>query len=472
MNNIYLTDSEWRYRLINEVIADYMFVIDVEHDGSLKLNWVSENLLVNTGRSLSETITPDTWKSIIHPDDLGLFYGFISQMLTGTEKGELECRSFHQEGHIRWISIFARHRKDPDGRLTHLIGAVRDITERKLIEERLLRSEQKYRKLHSSITDAFVSVNMKGELLEFNEAYMNMLGYSETELQNLTYLDLTPSKWHAEESRIVEEEIIPKGSSGVYEKEYIRKGGTILPVEIRTFLIRDDEGNPAAMWAIVRDISERKLNNEKLKTALEEKDTLLREIHHRVKNNLQTVMTLIDLRSSDISDTNSLRIFSEIKEQIRTISIIYHELFQHERLSRVEMQAYLSLLVSHLVKTFHNGYKVQVDVDCGDEVLDAEWAMPCGLIVNELVTNALKHAFPVEFTNKALIKVRLWRENEFYVLQVSDNGTGFAPIMLEQSTSSIGLQLVSLWAKKQMNGSLDIASKNGACFTIRFSRVT
>jgi PAS domain S-box-containing protein len=163
-------------------------------------------------------------------------------------------------------------------------GFVRDITERKRAEatlheahdelERrvqnrtaelqtanaaLRESEGKYRRLHESMTDAYASVDMTGRIIEFNPAYQTLLGYTAEELRQKTYVDLTPQKWHAFEARVVAEQILPRGYSEVYEKEYCRKDGTIFPVELRTFLIRDANGQPAAMWAIVRDITERKL---------------------------------------------------------------------------------------------------------------------------------------------------------------------------------------------------------------------
>jgi PAS domain S-box-containing protein len=122
----------------------------------------------------------------------------------------------------------------------------------------LRESETKYRRLYESMADAFVVVDMQGGIQEFNPAYEAMLGYSKEELGALTYTDLTPEKWHAMEARIVAEQIIPHGSSGVYEKEYRRKDGTVFPVELRTILMRDGAGRPAAMWAIIRDVSARK----------------------------------------------------------------------------------------------------------------------------------------------------------------------------------------------------------------------
>lgn len=132
------------------------------------------------------------------------------------------------------------------------------LVEQKGIDEKLRVSDQRYRALYQSMRDAFVLVDMKGRIRECNAAFQSMLGLSDEELRQQTYEDLTPSRWHEFEKRIVKEQILPFGFSDVYEKEYKRKNGSIIPVELRTFLIVDDEGKPESMWAIVRDISERK----------------------------------------------------------------------------------------------------------------------------------------------------------------------------------------------------------------------
>ncbi len=131
-------------------------------------------------------------------------------------------------------------------------------------EKSLLESEARYRRLHESIRDAYVVVDMSGRILEFNQTYREMLGYSAEDLQRTACVELTPEKWHEFEARIIEEQVIPHGYSQVYEKEYIRKDGTVFPVEFKAFLLRDKNGQPEAMWAIVRDITERKRAEEEL----------------------------------------------------------------------------------------------------------------------------------------------------------------------------------------------------------------
>ena len=144
------------------------------------------------------------------------------------------------------------------------ITQVRDITERKQAELALAGSELRYRRLHESMREAFVSVDMASRIQEFNAVYQQLLGYSEAELRDLTYLDITPEPWHAFETGIVRDQVLTQGHSEVYLKEYRKKDGAVFPVELRTFLIRDDSGQPKLMWAIVRDITERKLAEEAL----------------------------------------------------------------------------------------------------------------------------------------------------------------------------------------------------------------
>jgi PAS domain S-box-containing protein len=338
----YLKDTDWRYRLISEVIADYIFVVDVDPDKKIKLSWASGNMVLLTGRTIGEAVTPEIWEQIIHPDDLSLFHDFIGKMLTTSEKGELECRSFHKDGHARWIRMFARQKKGPDGKLTNIVGAVREITKQKQLEE-------------------------------------------------------------------------------------------------------------------------------KLRAANDEKETLLREVHHRVKNNLQTVMTLIQMRAPEVNDATSLNVLSQLQEQIRTISVIHNELFQSNTFSRVSMQPYIELLTRYLLKTFSNRSHVKIDVDCDDIVLEAKWAMPCGLIVNELTTNSLKYAFPPGFKEKPVIGINFRNDGTNCILRVCDNGVGLPHALDTQNPTTIGLQLVNIWVKQQMKGTLDVNHSKNTVFTIKFS---
>ena len=153
-----------------------------------------------------------------------------------------------------------------------------NIFARRRAEGALRESETKYRLLHETMTDAFARVDMAGRIQEANHVYQSMLGYSEEELRRLTYIDLTPEKWHALEASIIEEQVLGQGHSRVYEKEYRKKDGMIFPVELRTFLLRDDLGQTVGMWAIVRDITERKRAEEALRKSEREYRSVIENI--------------------------------------------------------------------------------------------------------------------------------------------------------------------------------------------------
>jgi PAS domain S-box-containing protein len=174
-----------------------------------------------------------------------------------------------------------------------------NITERRQVEiqkEKALKaletSEKKYRKLHESLMDGFVYVNMQGFIIDSNEFYQRMVGYSSEELVNLKYRDLTPEKWHAYEQKIVEDQILQRGYSDVYEKEYLCKSGNIIPIELRTFLIKDDEGNYEGMWAIVRDISERKQVENDLLLSKQHSEVLLRTLQGIINSTDDLIFSL------------------------------------------------------------------------------------------------------------------------------------------------------------------------------------
>ncbi|MDD2720811.1 MAG: PAS domain S-box protein [Gallionella sp.] len=150
-----------------------------------------------------------------------------------------------------------------------------EMAEREKLEAERKESESRFRRLHESLRDAFVQVGMDGSLQFWNPAYRDMLGYTDDELGKLTYVELTPAKWHAMEARIIAEQVLLHDQSEVYEKEYRRKDGSLISIELKTFLLRDKQGQPDGMWAIVRDISERKRTEQELRESEENQRTLI-----------------------------------------------------------------------------------------------------------------------------------------------------------------------------------------------------
>jgi PAS domain S-box-containing protein len=190
---------------------------------------------------------------------------YVGQIESEGVVRNFECQHWRKDGTKIWVSLNSRRVCGPDGQTLYYSGFIEDITERKRAEEALQEVELEYRRLYESMMDAFVKVDMSGRIQEFNSVYQTMLGYSAEELRQRTYRDLTPEKWHDMEREILEGQVLPLGYSEVYEKEYRKKDGTVFPVELRTFLLKDAAGGNSGMWAIVRDISERKRAQEALR---------------------------------------------------------------------------------------------------------------------------------------------------------------------------------------------------------------
>ena len=246
-------ESEERYQDLVANASDLVFIL--APDGA----FVSVNPVVEMISGLGEAHwIGKPFAPLVHPDDRPLAW----EMLQRTLKDEL-VPPYELRGHpglpqlVRMeLTLFAR--KDDRGKIIGAMGIGRDITARQQAKQMLAASEHKYRRLYESITDGIASVALSGQIQEFNPAYAQMLGYPDEELLRLTYVDLTPEKWHAIEARIIQEQILPRGYSEVYEKEYRRQDGTVFPVELRVLASKDAYGQVTGMWAIVRDITERK----------------------------------------------------------------------------------------------------------------------------------------------------------------------------------------------------------------------
>lgn len=175
--------------------------------------------------------------------------------------------------------------------LYHLTS--RYLLESSHLKEEIINKDQLFNLLSESIMDAYVSADMTGKIIQYNEIFRSMLGYEADELYSKTYIELTPEKWHSMELKIIEEQVIPRGFSEIYEKECRRKDGTVFPIEMRTQLIRDDDGNPTKMWAIIRDITERKQAQDKLVYKSQQLEDLNQSLERRVEN------AVLELRQKD-----------------------------------------------------------------------------------------------------------------------------------------------------------------------------
>jgi PAS domain S-box-containing protein len=268
-----LRESELRFRQVAESISDFVWEVD------------AEGLYLYTSPSVERILgyRPDELIGKMH------FYDLFTpesreQLKWVTLTAFAEKKPFRgfpnlnvsKQGRKVEIETSGTPVLDSAGNLAGYRGADTDVTERNRAENALAESEIKYRNLYESMMDAYVRVDMVGRIREFNSTYQKMLGYSDEELKAKTYKDLTPKEWHEFESCIVEQ-VLQRGYSDVFEKEYRKKDGTVFPVELRTFLLRDSLNEPGGMWAIVRDVTERKRTEMALRESEERLRTLFEE---------------------------------------------------------------------------------------------------------------------------------------------------------------------------------------------------
>jgi PAS domain S-box-containing protein len=232
---------------------------------------------------------------------------------------------------------------------------------------------------------------------------------------------------------------------------------------------RDAQGKIIGTIVVLNEITERKQAEEALRSALSEKEVLLREIHHRVKNNLQVVSSLISLQSEAVQDPIIQGHFQEMQVRVRSMALIHEELYQSNDLSRVDFAEYISKLINGLAQTYMIHPNVNLQADVEEVFLGVDTAIPCGLIVNELVTNAFKYAFPDARAGEVIVRLHTL-DTGGYRLIVCDNGIGLPPDIDLENTETLGMQLITILTR-QLRGSLRIESTRGTCFTIEFREV-
>jgi two-component sensor histidine kinase len=219
-----------------------------------------------------------------------------------------------------------------------------------------------------------------------------------------------------------------------------------------------------------REIEQRVQAEEELKASLHEKEALLQEIHHRVKNNLQVICSLLNLQSRSVGDEHTLQMFRESQDRVRSMALIHEKLYRSQDMAKVDFSDYLRNLSNHLVRSYRSeSSRVRLTVTADDVPLTIEKAVPCGLITNELISNALKHAFPNGQEGEIQVRLRSERDRRL-ILSVADNGVGLPAGMDLEASETLGLQLIRVLTG-QMDGTAELRSSpdHGTEVSITFS---
>lgn len=381
----------------------------------------------------------------------------------------LEVRMKRKDGTVFTALENSRAFMDGRGNVLYYEGLLSDITERKRLEDERTESEALYRALFENANDAVFLLGTDGIHVKINRKAAEMTGYAVEELVGKSVKDLVaPGEYPDAQERL--KGIVEGTTYPIYERLFRKKDGSEFQVEINASLILDADRRPRFIQSVIRDISERKAKERALQTALQEKDILLKEIHHRVKNNMQVVSSLLSLQSRYISDPRDVEAFRECQRRIRSMALVHEKLYRSRSLSRIEFGGYVRQLAGQLLSSAEKRPgTVGLKLDVEETMFDIQTAIPLGLIVNELLSNALKYAFPGERKGQISISLRAGERDEF-VLTFSDDGVGLPPGVDLVRSESLGFQLVSMLVE-QLDGRVDIQGESGTGFRIFFKEV-
>lgn len=345
-----------------------------------------------------------------------------------------------------------------------------EIEEHRLSVRALATSEKKYFTLFNSADDMVILCNCldnprRYPVVEINEYASRLLGYTMKEHYSRNLFDGVPSGSRDCIPGIFDE--IERKGHAIFEINYLTYKGNFIPVEMNAiqFML---EGKPVLL-AVGRDISSRKKVEYDLRQSIAEKDVLLKEIHHRVKNNLQVITSLIDLQSMTINDPLVREHFCECQDRIRSMALVHENLYKSKNFSTIKSYEYIRMLVDHLVQSCSPKPGISVGYEFDDIDLDPDTAISCGFVINELVTNALKHAFTNK--DKGTIHISMKHTSDTTLtLVIKDDGSGFPEDVDFMNTKSLGLQIVTILAR-QLDAEVSMVRGAGTMFVLIFSDI-
>jgi PAS domain S-box-containing protein len=319
----------------------------------------------------------------------------------------------------------------------------------------------------ATMSNFLILLDIELRIVTVNQATIDLLGYDRTELLGNPVEMVFADK---------NQKFILKSNNSSntintinHIETYLKsKNGKIIPVLLSDSIIQNKDHQTIGIVCIGNDIEEIKEAQYKVKASLKEKEVLLREIHHRVKNNLQIISSLLNIQSNYIKDKEDLELLRESQTRIKSMAIIHEGLYKSNDFTHINFKDYIHSLIHYISVHYNLSPKIQINVDVKNILLNIETAIPCGLIINELVTNSIKHAFPPESEGK--IKVSLNFNMGTFILRVSDDGIGFPTNIDFRNTKTLGLRLVNILSN-QLDGTIELDTQHGTEFIIHFKKI-
>lgn len=330
-------------------------------------------------------------------------------------------------------------------------SAIRDITERRQAEQ----AKHLLAAIVESAEDAIIAQDLGGIILSWNPGAERMFGFTAADAIGRP-IDLIIPEGRAEQERRIRAALAEGARIDTYESVRCRKDGSQLDVSLTLSPVREARGHIVATSKIVRDISARKRAEQQL-DALREKETLLKEIHHRVKNNLAVMSSLFYLQATYTDDEPTIKILQESQDRVRSMALVHETLYRSESFAAVDFAEYAVALSEQLFSSYSvPSRRIRLSTNLEHARINMDLAVPCGLILNELVTNALKHAFPEAGEGEILIAFQKQAQGG-YQLRVADDGVGVPRGLAVETAATLGLRLIRSLAR-QVDGHFQLVA--------------
>jgi PAS domain S-box-containing protein len=454
--------SEQKYRALFEQMNDAAFLLDFEgtfievnQQGARMLGYARDEI---AGMSFKQVVSPSE-----QPDDMCM----LKALRDGQEMPAYERILCKKNGEQISVEVNSKLLYSADGSPLYIQSVARDITERKQAELTLAQERSLLQTLIDTLPDYIFVKDTQGRYLMVNEqGVWGRDAKSREDVIGKTDFDFISSE-RARDYQLQEQAILESGEPVFnLEETLVLLSGKELCFLTTKVPFRDSEGRVAGLVGISRDITERKQAEKALMASLGEKEVLLREVHHRVKNNLQVISSLLDLQADYVQDPRHA--LQDSRSRVRSMAMVHEQLYQSSTLDRINADAYVENLISSLADIYYDRARDIVFDRRVDEIaLSIDMAVLCGLIINELVSNALVHAFPAQQGGR--IEVELCaQDDDLCMLMVRDDGVGLPPDLNRCEASSLGLKLVNILTR-QLNGSLEVKQEGGAAFYITFA---
>lgn len=458
-------ESELRFRILSEGMPQLVW--SGFADGTI--DYSNKRWEQYTGLTPHE-VDGDGWIKVLHPEDRENTTAAWKLAADTTQEYEIEQRLCGVDGKYRWFLTRALPHRNETGQIVKWYGTCTNIEDQKKAQEALQTGEERLRLAVESTNLGTWDWNLTTGVINLSDRFKVVLGVLPEAAAEADYqmcLSLVHPEDRERVDRVVQKALDPS-STGEYITEYrvLRPDGTIRWIEAQGRVLRQNQ-QAYRFIGTVLNITERKLAQEQIQAALDEKVVLLKEIHHRVKNNLQIVTSLLNLQSSRLEEPQIQKILQECQNRVSSMALIHEQLYQSEDLAKIDFTNYVHNLVNNLCSSYdvYNS-AIQIKMNIDDIYLSIDTAIPCGLILNELVSNALKYAFPLE--QKGDIKIDFHLNDDNYLqLSVKDNGVGISPELDIDKTNSLGLQLVKALTR-QLQGTLMLNRDMGSDFQIVF----